>query len=222
MQNTSQRTRKRMRVPVALHTELTEHAMLIKTIRTNHVLNLTHQLYSHASAQRIVDRENVRQGKGKLKSRDTWTTWPLIDCSIPEWRVEDEVKSLAETVAHQLKTKYLSRGHSNYRSRSHDDVEETDDDNDDDDDDEIEPLSSSILQAMVWHATKALVCILDSILEQRPAVADSMQNRMWAFNWEGVLRVLISGMTLDRTVISSALKRLTSIYGPSKSLDIGI
>ncbi|KAG1741258.1 hypothetical protein EDB19DRAFT_717617 [Suillus lakei] len=215
MQNRSQRPRKRVRVPAALHAELTEHATLIKTIRTNHLLNLTHQLYSHASAQRIVDRENVRQGKGKLKSRDIWTTWPLIDCFIPEWRVEDEVKSLAEAVAHQLKTKYLSRGHGNYQSESQDDVEEKDDE-------ELEPLSPSLLQALVWQATKVLVCILDSILEQRPAVADSMQNRMWAFNWEGVLRVLISGMTLDRTVVSAARKRLSSIYGSSKALDIGI
>lgn len=215
MQNTSQRSRKRVHVPAALHAELTEHAMLIKTIRTNHLLNLTHQLYSHASAQHVVDRENIRKGKGKLKSRDTWTTWPLIDCFIPEWLVEDEVKSLAETVARRLKTKYLSRGHDNHQSESQDDGEEKDDD-------ELEPLSPSLLQALVWQATKVLVCILDSILEQRPAVADSMQNRMWAFNWEGVLRVLISGMTLDRTVISAANKRLSSIYGSSKTLDIAL
>jgi hypothetical protein len=204
-----------VRVPTALHAELTEHATLIKTIRTNHLLNLTHQLYSHASAQRAVDCENIRQGKGKLKSRDTWTTWPLIDCFIPEWLIEDEVKSLAETVAHQLKSKCLSEGHGYHQSESQDDVEEKDDD-------ELEPLSPSLLQALVWQATKVLVCILDSILEQRPAVADSMQNRMWAFNWEGVLRVLISGMTLDRTVVSAATKRLSSIYGPSKTLDIAL
>lgn len=186
--------RKRAHVPAALHAELTEHAVLIKTIRTNHILNLTHQLYCHASAQRTVDHENVHQGKGKLKSRDTWTTWPLIDCTIPEWRLEDEVKSLAEAVTCQLKAKYLSkpRLHSNYQSDSEGDMGETDDE-------ELEPLSSSLLQALVWQVTKLLVYILDSILEQRPAAADSMQNRMWAFNWEGVLRVLLSGM-MDMTL----------------------
>ncbi|KAG2363789.1 hypothetical protein BDR07DRAFT_1403323 [Suillus spraguei] len=202
MQNRSQRSRKR-------------HAMLIKTIRTNHLLNLTHQLYSHASAQRGVDRENIRQGKGKLKSRDTWTTWPLIDCFIPEWLVEDEVKSLAEAVAHQLKTKCLLGGHGDHQSESQDDVEEKDDDR-------VGTFVTKSSQALVWQTTKVLVCILDSILEQRPAVADSMQNRMWAFNWEGVLRVLISGMTLDRTVVSAAHKRLSSIYGSSKTLDIAL
>ncbi|KAG1836243.1 hypothetical protein DFJ58DRAFT_819032 [Suillus subalutaceus] len=214
MQNRSQRSRKRVRVPAALHTELTEHAMLIKTIRTNHLLNLTHQLYSHASAQHAVDRENIRQGKGKLKSRDTWTTWPLIDCFIPEWLIEDEVKSLAELVARQLKTKCLSGGH-DHQTESQDDEEGKDDD-------ELEPLSPSLLRALVWQSTKVLVCILDSILEQRPGVADSMQNRMWAFNWEGVLRVLISGMTLDRNVIFAANRRLSSIYGLSKTLDIAL
>jgi hypothetical protein len=192
MQNNVHHPRKRVRVPAVLHAELTEHAALIKTIRTNHILNLTHQLYCHANAQCSVNRENVRQGKGKLKSRDTWTTWPLIDCSIPEWRLEDEIKSLAETVAHQLKTKTLSRRHNYYQSESEDDVGENHDD-------ELEPLSSSLLHALIWQATKVLACILDSVLEQRPAVADSMQNRMWAFNWEGVLRVLASGMTLDKT-----------------------
>ena len=191
MQNNLQHPRKRVRVPAAHHAELTEHAILIKTIRTNHILNLTHQLYRHASAQRSVDRENARQGKGKLKSRDTWTSWPLIDCFIPEWRFEDEVKSLAEAVAHQLKTKYLARGPGNYQSES-DDVEDSDDE-------ELEPLSESLLQALVWQASKVMVCILDSILRQRPAVADSMQNRMWAFNWEGVLGALVLGMTLDKT-----------------------
>lgn len=214
MQTRSQRSRKRVRVPAAHHAELTEHAMLIKTIRTNHLLNLTYQLYSHASAQRVVDLENIRQGKGKLKARDTWTTWPLIDCFIPEWRIEDEVKSLAEAVARQLKTKYLSKAHGN-QSESRNNVEENDEE-------DLEPLSPSLLQALVWQVTKVLVCILDSILEQRPAVADSMQNRMWAFNWEGVLRVLISGMTLDKTVISAAKKRLSSIYGSSKTLDIAL
>lgn len=193
MQNNLHPPRKRVRVPAALHAELTEHATLIKTIRTNHILNLTHQLYCHASAQRSVDRENGRQGKKKLKSRDTWTTWPLIDCTTPEWRLEDEVKSLAETVAHQLKTKYHSRRRNDSPStESEDEVGETDDE-------ELEPFSSSLLQALVWQVTKVLVCILDSILEHRPAVANSMQNRMWAFNWEGVLKVLVSGMTLDET-----------------------
>jgi hypothetical protein len=114
-----------------------------------------------------------------------------MDCFIPEWRLEDEVKSLAEAVAHQLKNKCLSGGHGHHESGSQDEEEK--------DEDELEPLSPSLLQALVWQASKVLVCILDSILDQRPAVADSMQNRMWAFNWEGVLRVLISGMTLDRT-----------------------
>ncbi|KAG1840248.1 hypothetical protein F4604DRAFT_1833199 [Suillus subluteus] len=194
MQNRSQRSRKRVRVPAALHTELTEHAMLIKTIRTNHLLNLTHQLYTHASAQHAVDRENIRQGKGKLKSRDTWTTWPLIDCFIPEWHL----------VARQLKTKCLSGGH-DHQTESQDDEEGKDDD-------ELEPLSPSLLRALVWQSTKVL----------RPGVADSMQNRMWAFNWEGILRVLISGMTLDRNVIFAANKRLSSIYGSSKTLDIAL
>ncbi|KIK41471.1 hypothetical protein CY34DRAFT_805987 [Suillus luteus UH-Slu-Lm8-n1] len=214
MQNRSKRSRNRACVPIALHAELTEHAMLIKTIRTNHLLDLTHQLYTHASAQRVLDHESIRQGKGKLKSRDTWTTWPLMDCSIPEWRLEDEVKALAETVAHQLKTKCLAGGHAHHESKSQE-VE-------DKDEDELEPLSPSLFQALVWQTTKVLVCILDSILDQRPAVADSMQNRMWAFNWEGVLRVLISGMTLDRTVVSAAHKRLASIYGSSKTLDIAL
>ncbi|KAG2742094.1 hypothetical protein P692DRAFT_20749523 [Suillus brevipes Sb2] len=214
MQNRSLKRRKRTFVPSALHAELTEHAVLIKTIRTNHLLDLTHQLYTHASAQRLVDHENVRQGKGKVKSRDTWTTWPLMDCFIPEWRIEDEVKALGEAVANQLKTKCIAGGHAHHESKS----QEVDKD---EDEDELEPLSPSLLQALVWQTTKVLVCILDSILDQRPAVADSMQNRMWAFNWEGVLRVLISGMTLDRTVVSAAHKRLTSIYGPSKTIDIG-
>ncbi|OJA14329.1 hypothetical protein AZE42_10113 [Rhizopogon vesiculosus] len=215
MQNNLHPPRKRARVPADLHAEFTEHTVLIKTIRTNHILNLTHQLYCYASAQRSVNRENVRQGKGKLKSRDTWTTWPLIDCTVPEWRLEDEVKSLAEKVALQVKTKYLSRRHNNYQSG-------TEDGEGNSDEEELEPLSSSLLHALVWQAAKVLVCILDSILEQRPAVADSMQNRMWAFNWEGVLRVLASGMTLDKTVFSAAHKRLSSIYGQSKGPDIGI
>lgn len=137
-----------------------------------------------------------------------------MDCFIPEWRLEDEVKSLAEAVAHQLKTKCISGGHLHHESKSQDE--------EDKDEDELEPLSPSLFQALVWQTTKVLVCILDSILDQRPAVADSMQNRMWAFNWEGVLRVLISGMTLDRTVVSAAHKRLSSIYGSSKTLDIAL
>jgi len=181
---------KRVRIPASLHAELTEHAILIKTIRTNHILNLTHQLYCHASGQRStsLDRESDCQDKGNPKSRDTWTTWPLIDCTTPEWRLEDEVKSLAEILARQLKMNQLTDSQS-----------ETDAEVGETDDEELEPISSSLLHALVWQATKVLVCILDSILEHRPAVADSMQNRMWPFDWEGVLKILVSGMTLEET-----------------------
>ena len=69
-----------------LHAELTEYTNLVRVLRTTRTLDLTAHLLHHAAQH---------------TDTDTWTSWPLIDCRVPEWSLHDEIQHLAESVAHE-------------------------------------------------------------------------------------------------------------------------
>ncbi|KAF8552608.1 hypothetical protein OG21DRAFT_1511251 [Imleria badia] len=147
---------KRAFVPTALHAEFTEYTSLVRVLRTARTLDLTAHLIQHAHTD---------------KQGDTWTLWPLIDCPVPEWSIQDEI--------HQLAAR---------------------------DDD-----------AVVLHTTAVLVHILNLLADQRPSAPGSMQNRLWAMNWEDVISLLAVSGVLDNNIVARAEKRLERIYGPSST-----
>lgn len=185
---------KRAFVPAALHAELTEYTSLVRVLRTSRTLDLTAHLLQHAAQQK--------------EDADTWTSWPLIDCPIPEWTLEDEIHHLGETVTQGV-----------------------DDSDSDMDTDTLSPAASNRL---VFHTTATLVHILNLLADQRPSAPASMQNRLWPMNWEDVVSLLaVSGvlnpayapllfssfsiLIIPRSIITRAEKRLERIYGPSST-----
>ncbi|KAI9464863.1 hypothetical protein HD554DRAFT_1233510 [Boletus coccyginus] len=168
----------RVFVPTTLHTELTEYTSLVRVLRTARTLDLTSHLLQHAAQQQHNDP-------------DTWTPWPLIDCPVPEWSLQDEIEQLAETVA---------------RAQTHDELHS------DSDSDSLAPAATTHL---VLHTAAVLVRILNLMADQRPSAPGSMQNRLWAMNWEDVTSLLAVGAVVHPTVIARAEKRLEHIYGPS-------
>ncbi|KAG6375321.1 hypothetical protein JVT61DRAFT_3548 [Boletus reticuloceps] len=190
---------KRVFVPTALHAELTEYTNLVRVLRTTRTLDLTAHLLHHAAQY-------------KDNEADTWTSWPLIDCTVPEWSFEDEIRQLGETVV---------------RARDGDD-----DELDSDSDLDLDGLSPAAENRLVFHSGAVLVHILNLLADQRPAASGSMQNRLWPMNWEDVISLLaVSGVVHPTyvlfhhrttathvpslSIVARAEKRIERIYGPS-------
>ncbi|KAH7923190.1 hypothetical protein BV22DRAFT_1130847 [Leucogyrophana mollusca] len=197
-------------VPAALHAELSEYAALMRAMRTSRTLDLTAHLLDHAVEQRKTVEENIREGKGKSKIRDTWTTWPLLDVHVPEWSIDEEIKLLGEQVVRMIRTKGISLSdHDQYGDDCQNDGEDSEED-------ELEPLSQSLSDSIVLHSSAFLAQILNLMLAQRPAAADSLQNRMWAFDWEDVLGVAAGSGLVPEEIITRTKQRLEHIYGASE------
>ncbi|KAF8125473.1 hypothetical protein EV363DRAFT_1175935 [Boletus edulis] len=179
---------KRVFVPTALHAELTEYTNLVRVLRTTRTLDLTAHLLHHAAQY-------------KDNEADTWTSWPLIDCTVPEWSFEDEIRQLGETVV---------------RARDGDD-----DALDSDLDLDLDGLSPGAANRLVFHTGAVLVHILNLLADQRPAVPGSMQNRLWPMNWEDVISLLAVSGVVHPTIVARAEKRLERIYGPSTTTTKG-
>ncbi|KAG8218098.1 hypothetical protein J3R82DRAFT_3615 [Butyriboletus roseoflavus] len=203
---------KRVFVPTALHAELTEYTNLVRALRTTRTLDLTTHLLQHAA-------------RHKENDADTWTHWPLIDCPVPEWSLEDEIQQLGETVVQQQA-----------RAACALDDGEADHDGlaaDADADSDLEGMSPTAAKCLILHTGSVLVHILNLMADQRPLAPGSMQNRLWAMNWEDVISLLAVGGAIDptyvhrlatpplsililmRSIIARAEKRLERIYGPS-------
>ncbi|KAF9237020.1 hypothetical protein BU15DRAFT_76390 [Melanogaster broomeanus] len=190
-------TTKRTLVPAALHAELTEYTNLIRALRTSRTLDLTTHLLEHAAQQ----RQQVDEGQEKSTERDTWTPWPLIDFPVPEWSFEDEIRQLGESVARQME---------GWEAGANSD----EDGNDNEEGADLDLLPPPVTNLLVEHAGSILVHVLNAMADQRPSTAGSMQNRLWAMNWEDVISVLAVSGVVDKRVILRAGKRLQQIYGP--------
>jgi len=88
---------KQERVPRALHSELTEHAALLRALKTRYLLgSYTHELESEGKKRRLRPR-----------TQDVWTTWPLPDFPAPEFTLHDEVSVVAEHTAREIRQREL-------------------------------------------------------------------------------------------------------------------
>lgn len=160
-------------VPTALHAELTEYNCLVRALRTSRTLDLTSHLLRHA------------QQENKPRA-DTWTSWPLIDCAVPEWTFEDEIEQLADNVLHAQATRV--RG---------DHVASESDSESESDRQSQGGLAPAATKDLVLRAGALLVRILNLMADQRPSAPGSMQNRLWPMNWEDVISLLAVHGDLD-------------------------
>ncbi|KAI6110084.1 hypothetical protein F5141DRAFT_1118563 [Pisolithus sp. B1] len=185
--------KKRAAVAAPLHAELTEYTNLIRALRTSRTLDLTTHLLQDAAQQR------QSQGSNRAAERGTWTRWPLPDFPIPEWRLDDEVRTLGELVLHQLG-----------EMLKEDPIAERQGDPSDPEADDLHPPTTRLLVA---HIGALLTHVLNALADLRPATVASMQNRLSPLNWQDVVNALAAQGVVDQAVISRADERLRSIYG---------
>ncbi|KAI6036894.1 hypothetical protein BKA83DRAFT_4168779 [Pisolithus microcarpus] len=174
--------KKRAAVAAPLHAELTEYTNLIRAMRTSRTLDLTTHLLQDAAQQKQA------QGSNRVVDRDTWTRWPLPDFPIPEWRLDDEVKSLGEVVEDSIADGQGDAG----------DLEAND-------------LRPPTTQLLVAHTGALLAHVLNALADLRPATVASMQNRLSPLNWQDVVNALAAQGVVDQAIISRADERLRDI-----------
>jgi len=165
---------KRVAVPAPLHTELTEYTNLIRALRTTRTLDLTNHLLQYAAQRRQQEDSE----------RDTWTRWPLLDCPVPEWRLDDEIMVLSESVFQQLQDDEEARE----VGESSSDITSTNIDN----------LHPSTAHLLVRDIGALLAHILNVLADQRPSTAASMQTRLFPMNWEDVVASLAVHGVVDQ------------------------
>ncbi|KZT22965.1 hypothetical protein NEOLEDRAFT_1070533 [Neolentinus lepideus HHB14362 ss-1] len=132
------------------------------------------------SKQVDFDMSEVIPSPSTQKRRDTWTRWPLLagDVHVPEWNLEDEVKSLAvQTLSERL---FVEAG----TTSAQPEIEV--------DDDEIVPLD-----ALVFSTSEHLAHLLSALAAHFPLAEKSMQNRVKPIAWKTVLDVAASSGFAD-------------------------
>jgi hypothetical protein len=119
------------------------------------------------------DNDISKKGGRKRKAKDLWTRWPLLagDVHIPEWTLEDEVRSLAIQF-------FKLRGHSPSSGDPADEFE--------DEEARLPPLA---LKNLTLVSSAFLSHILALIAAHIPPADKSMQNRFKPLNWENVLAI---------------------------------
>jgi len=182
-----------MRVPVALHSELTEYASLLRALRTRDAMDLTVHLKKPSPFAGPSDLDHpinkVDISKPQPK-RDHWTRWPLLlqDVPIPEWTLEDEVAVIASRVikARSTPTFPVSEGPLEHDDPSHTDyVMNTEFEEDDPDHPFYVPYLTSIIATL-------LSTIFSLLAKHTPSRPASMQNRIEPLNWRSVIDVMVA------------------------------
>lgn len=164
-----------------------------EVVDNEHLLSGRSASHTTPSIADTTARELVN-GQKKLRTRDTWTRWPLLagDVHVPEWGLEDEIKLLAE---HSLKAddngdSLNCAGEGPFVS----DVPRSKED----DDPRLSPIA---LHALTEVSTTHLSNILALLAAHVPLAEKSMQNRVLPISWEAVLDVVAVNSLMDETFV---------------------
>ncbi|TFK53152.1 hypothetical protein OE88DRAFT_1626974 [Heliocybe sulcata] len=148
------------------------------------------------------DMSDVTPSPSKRRRRDTWTRWPLLagDVHIPEWSLEDEIRSAAmQTLSQQLLLEFATTSEQAEAEIA---------------DDETVPLD-----ALVFSASEHLAHLLSALAAHFPLVEKSMQNRVKPIGWTTVLEVAASSGFADAKTVERLRTRLESIYPRSRPVE---
>jgi hypothetical protein len=203
--------RKRKAIPAALHSEISEYASLLRTLRATDTLDITTHLTrldsprqtthqetdkrkspTPSSVATPIDEETSRSSpEGDTvhpgRSWKNWTRWPLVpeDVHLPEWGFEDEVYSLAKHVL-LSDVSYLNSRDAN-----------SDDSNVLIEDRAEVLLPPSSLRALADVSSSHLERILSALASYSLSAEESAHDRSHPLGWESVLNVVGAAGLVD-------------------------
>jgi len=210
----------RQYIPTALHSELTEYSSLLRALRTNSILDVSHHLTQHgraddSSASDDSDQESHESSSASeepatgakrkrrdetppFKKRDKWTRWPLLlnDLHKPPWSFQDEIAIIASQALKLFpppafsKEPSLSEDDSSAHSDEVPSQDDGDDQHEDLDMDVDDPDHQSYLGFIAMSASTFLSNVLMLLSSNTPPRPPSMQNRIEPLDWRSVLEIV--------------------------------
>lgn len=191
-------------------------------------------------AVREVRRDAKRKARNSKAPRDTWTRWPLLagDVYVPEWSLEDEVRSIAAQALHAQwrDDSPLTTGLDQAEEESvdaeqpadptpadHGPVDATltlEDEASGDVEGPESLLTPPVLSGLTSSTARFLSQLLALLAAYVPPGEKSMQNRVRPVNWESVLDIAtVHGLVDYEYVLHIAGCPLSSLTGDQDSGD---
>ncbi|KIL66009.1 hypothetical protein M378DRAFT_424475 [Amanita muscaria Koide BX008] len=205
-------------LPTALHSELTEYSSLLRTLRTNNILDVSlHITQSGRDGNILVSDEEeipsqdptwqeqvtdaVANGNGTNRKRereqhsqkrDNWTRWPLLlkDVFKPTWNFEDEVAIVASQGLKLNSTSLPSSQEDDPQTCPAERTEYANNDAEDDDLGVDDPEVPSYYKYIAMSTYDFLLNTLALIASHPPPRPPSMQNRIEPLDWRSVLEIV--------------------------------
>ena len=199
----------RQYIPTTLHSELTEYSSLLRTLRTNSILDVSHHLTQHGKADSSssddsesdesssasdepATGEKRKRRDEPVRKRDKWTRWPLLlnDLHKPTWSFQDEVAIIASQALKLVEPPPFPQEESRSGDNSSDEISSQDDQHNELDMDVDDPDRQSYFNYMAMSASNFLSDILVLLSSNIPPRPPSMQNRIEPVDWRSVLEIV--------------------------------
>ena len=205
----------RQYIPTTLHSELTEYSTLLRALRTNSILDVSHHLTQHGKADGYSsddsDQESDESSSASdepatgekrkrrdepARKRDKWTRWPLLlnDLHKPTWSFQDEIAIIASQALKLVQPPPFSQEESRSEDDSScesDEMSSTQDDQRNELDlDGDDPDHQSYFNYIAMSASAFLSDILMLLSSNIPPRPPSMQNRIEPVDWRSILEIV--------------------------------
>ncbi|KAK0484629.1 hypothetical protein IW261DRAFT_848922 [Armillaria novae-zelandiae] len=236
--------RNEKRIPVALHSELTEYSSLLRALRTERTLDVSSQISKHFQSISTVVETDEHDSKDEDEEESRLAS-PVAGPSSKSptqittlKRKSDEIGASSSTPPSKRKKKQkqadiwtkwplLLEDLPQLQWGLEDEIsvivsqlqrvhqQENDDDDDDDDDDDED---REFLPHLHLSTSNCLEAIFGTIAAHTPLRPDSLQNRLNPIDWRFVLNVLVDQKIVHPKVIERAETRLRAMYDPNSTL----
>lgn len=230
--------RNEKRVPVALHSELTEYSSLLRALRTERTLDVSSQISKHFQSITSVvetdehDWEDEDEEESRLASPVAGPSSQSLTQIATLKRKSDEISASSSTPPPKRKKKQkqadiwtkwpllledlpqLQWGLDDEISVILSQLQKVHQQENDEDDDE----DTEFLPHLHLSTSNYLEAILGTIAAHTPLRPDSLQNRLNPIDWRFILNVLVDQKIVHPKVIERAEARLRAMYDPNGTL----
>lgn len=198
----------RQYIPTTLHSELNEYSSLLRALRTNSILDVSHHLTQHGKADSASSDEELDHSSSAsdepttgekrkrrdepARKRDNWTRWPLLlnDLHKPTWSFQDEIAIVASQALKLVQPPPEGSPEDNSSGESEEISSQDDDHNDQHNELDDDPDRQSYFNYIGMSASAFLSNILVLLSSNIPPRPPSMQNRIEPVDWRSILEIV--------------------------------